>query len=198
MEIQLQVLAGRTTSTEITLRKFPLTVGRHRESQLRITSRLVSRRHCRFDDVSGVLLVTDLNSSNGTYINGRKIEEPTLLHPGDTLDIGPISFEVRYLGDVGGVVNENQEGRQGANGGNKTNSPGGVVRDELPTIITDGIAAEPGEDLADTFFQSSSGVSERQDQDEAIILKAFQKATPDLSAADDDLSWLDSDDGSDS
>lgn len=189
MEIQLLVLAGRTTSREITLRRFPMTVGRHRESQLRITSRLVSRRHCRFDDQAGLLLVTDLNSSNGTYVNGTKIEEPTLLHPGDTLEVGPISFEVRYLSSVGGVVAD----ENGASGGETEDGPLDSPRDELPTIITEGTSSDLGEDLADTFFRGADESSGDPDRDEAMILKAFQKATPELgSIPDDDLSWLDS------
>jgi pSer/pThr/pTyr-binding forkhead associated (FHA) protein len=40
------------------------------------------------------LLVTDLQSQNGTYVNESAITEPTLLKPGDTLQVGAILFQM--------------------------------------------------------------------------------------------------------
>ena len=43
-----------------------------------------------------MLVVHDLDSSNGTFINGERIDEPTFLYPGETLRIGKVSFEAEY------------------------------------------------------------------------------------------------------
>jgi predicted component of type VI protein secretion system len=96
VKIRLLVQSGRTETKEIYLRKFPSVIGRHYQCNLRITSRLVSRRHCMLKDRNGWLTVVDLESLNGTYVNGRAIDSETDLKPNDTLEIGPISFLVKY------------------------------------------------------------------------------------------------------
>lgn len=97
VKVRLRVQGGSSSSEAITLQKFPTTVGRHRECKLRITSRQVSRRHCVLEERDGRLAVRDLESSNGTFVNGQRIQGETILQPGDCLGIGPISLQVEYL-----------------------------------------------------------------------------------------------------
>ena len=59
-----------------------------REGDLVIDDREVSRRHARLTVVDGSLVVQDLSSLNGTWVNGRRIETQTLLAPGDVVGIG--------------------------------------------------------------------------------------------------------------
>lgn len=47
-----------------------------------------SRRHASFARVDGGIMVSDLGSTNGTYVNGKKIEEPVMLSPGDVVQLG--------------------------------------------------------------------------------------------------------------
>lgn len=96
LKVNLVVERGRTSVSKITLRKLPTTVGRHRSCRLQITSRQVSREHCVFDEQDGVLIVKDLGSSNGTYVNGQRITLETVLEPGDKIEIGPVLFRVDY------------------------------------------------------------------------------------------------------
>ena len=51
----------------------------------------VSRRHARLTRFHGRLYIEDLNSANGTWVNGRRIQQfvPTVLAPGDTVTLGP-------------------------------------------------------------------------------------------------------------
>jgi pSer/pThr/pTyr-binding forkhead associated (FHA) protein len=55
----------------------------------------ISRRHAVVRVVEGSLVVEDLNSLNGTWVNGRRIALPTLVEPGDRLTLGTTSIEVR-------------------------------------------------------------------------------------------------------
>ena len=48
----------------------------------------ISRRHCRVGLVMGELFVTDLGSSNGTFIGTRKLTAPALLAPGERITVG--------------------------------------------------------------------------------------------------------------
>ena len=77
-------------------------VGRSLEAVLRLDSDGVSRFHARLEHSNqGVLVLSDLGSSNGTYVNGRRLERPEPLHDGDRVRFGPrASFVVRY--GVGG------------------------------------------------------------------------------------------------
>ena len=43
-----------------------------------------------------MLVVNDLGSSNGTFVNGESIDEPTFLFPGEQLQIGKVVFEAEY------------------------------------------------------------------------------------------------------
>lgn len=56
----------------------------------------VSRRHARILKQKDTVLVEDLGSINGTFINGKKLQPyvPEILHDGDTLQLGKISIEV--------------------------------------------------------------------------------------------------------
>ena len=59
----------------------------------------LSRRHARFYFAeNGAALVEDLGSSNGTFVNDRRITGPRLLHPGDRVRVGTTTIEL--LGDT--------------------------------------------------------------------------------------------------
>ncbi len=71
-------------------------IGRASGSVVRIPSVEVSRRHCRLRQANGVVTVEDLDSANGTFVNGRAVSGMQLLRPGDTLAVGPVTFVVEY------------------------------------------------------------------------------------------------------
>ena len=83
-------------------RDFPLTkeisvLGRRQDCALRIPTRDVSRQHCELVQQKGQLTVKDLGSSNGTYVNGKRVAESEL-KPGDYLKVGPVMFAVQING----------------------------------------------------------------------------------------------------
>lgn len=55
----------------------------------------ISRRHAVVRVVEGSLVVEDLNSLNGTWVNGRRIALPTLVEPGDLVTVGTTVIEIR-------------------------------------------------------------------------------------------------------
>ena len=65
-----------------------------REGDLVIADPEISRRHCVIRVVDGTLVLDDLQSLNGTWVNGKRIDFPTLLAPGDTIGLGTSSIEV--------------------------------------------------------------------------------------------------------
>ncbi len=97
MNYQLIVLRGRSASKAVKLVEGITTVGRQDDCQLKIASAQVSRKHCQLFEHKGHLLVKDLGSANGTFVNGQKIAPQRVLEPGDELAIGPIRFRVEKL-----------------------------------------------------------------------------------------------------
>jgi pSer/pThr/pTyr-binding forkhead associated (FHA) protein len=66
----------------------PVVLGRTRDSDVVLRDPEVSRRHLRFDSRSGVVYAEDLASSNGTFLNGRRLSEPIEIREGDEIDVG--------------------------------------------------------------------------------------------------------------
>jgi S-DNA-T family DNA segregation ATPase FtsK/SpoIIIE len=65
-----------------------------REGDLVIADPEISRLHCSIRIVDGALVVDDLQSLNGTRVNGKRIHFPTLLAPGDMIGLGTSEIEV--------------------------------------------------------------------------------------------------------
>ena len=87
--LQSGPLAGRGLAVDD-----ELVVGREL-ADLTIDDAELSRRHAVIRAVDGKLQVTDLGSLNGTWVNGRLINAPTLVGPGDVIEVGRTSIGVR-------------------------------------------------------------------------------------------------------
>lgn len=79
---------------------FPLTDGEHLAGReegygVRVDASTVSRRHARIVVVSGRATVEDLQSTNGTWVNGQRIAGPTSFGPGDELALGNEKLQTR-------------------------------------------------------------------------------------------------------
>jgi pSer/pThr/pTyr-binding forkhead associated (FHA) protein len=97
MDYQLVVVRGRSAAKTLKLANGITTVGRQEDCQLRIGSSQVSRKHCQLFEQGGRLVVIDLGSSNGTFVNGTKIEGHHVLKSGDVLSLGKVKFRVEKL-----------------------------------------------------------------------------------------------------
>lgn len=83
------VLQGGEQSGEWPLTKDTISIGRMPESDLYLKDDgRVSRQHAVIHRAPTAFILTDLNSSNGTFVNGAPITEPTVLHPGDQIRVG--------------------------------------------------------------------------------------------------------------
>jgi FHA domain len=70
-------------------------IGRAPDCQVVLDDTYASQQHARVFDSSGSFHVEDLGSTNGTYVNGRKISYPLELRQGDRIKIGKTVFEFR-------------------------------------------------------------------------------------------------------
>lgn len=73
----------------------PRTIGRTAHADFILDAPLISRVHCRLTaDASDQLIVEDLESTNGTKVNGKAIDR-AVLREGDTLTVGRVEFRVK-------------------------------------------------------------------------------------------------------
>ncbi|GAB4572758.1 MAG: hypothetical protein Kow0077_13110 [Anaerolineae bacterium] len=79
-----------SSKRRVVLREFPYTLGRARDCSLVLDHNGVSRLHARLDYAHEQVTITDLGSTNGTYVNRHRIppHEPRRLKAGDVLNLG--------------------------------------------------------------------------------------------------------------
>jgi pSer/pThr/pTyr-binding forkhead associated (FHA) protein len=93
MEARIWLTGGREP------RSFPLaegttTIGRDPKATIALDDEAVSWHHLEIESRGGVLIATDLDSRNGTALNGERLERPRRLRDGDTLIVGSQRLEV--------------------------------------------------------------------------------------------------------
>lgn len=73
------------------------TMGRAPRADFVVDAALVSRLHCRLAAGAAEIEAVDLESTNGTYVNGRRVDRGTLRH-GDRLRVGAVELVVTKTG----------------------------------------------------------------------------------------------------
>ncbi len=96
---RLELVDGRCDPEALDLGAESL-IGRHQQCDLRLFDETISRRHARIVVADGEVTLEDLASSNGTFLNGERIQRAARLFDGDVLRIGDTSM--RYLSADGG------------------------------------------------------------------------------------------------
>ena len=69
-----------------------LVIGRADGNEIRIEDNFASGHHARVFDHDGLAYLEDMRSTNGTYLNGHRVEGQELLHPEDLIRIGDTEF----------------------------------------------------------------------------------------------------------
>lgn len=92
----LTCLAGTSVGQTVKIEAAALVLGRGPEAGLRIADDGVSRQHCRLSrNAAGEVLVEDLGSTNGTFIDGQR-HSRHILREGDKLQVGATTFALRF------------------------------------------------------------------------------------------------------
>jgi len=82
-----------------------ITVGRSPTNNIFIRDKNVSRVHCQIVVASGVCTLTDLQSTNGTFVNGQRVTE-CRLKPGDELRVGTTLLQLEEMDEKGRAITE--------------------------------------------------------------------------------------------
>ena len=94
MDARLWVATGGESPRSVALRDKRTVVGRSPDADVVIDDEAVSWNHLEIERRGDVLLATDLDSSNGTALNGEPLDRPRRLRGGDVLTIGGHRLEV--------------------------------------------------------------------------------------------------------
>lgn len=96
MKVSLKVLTGNHEGKLIPVKDEKFFVGRSESCQLRPKSDSISRRHCAIVQKEGKVLLLDLKSRNGTFVNDKQLspDKAKVLKSGDKIKIGQLEFEI--------------------------------------------------------------------------------------------------------
>ena len=97
MDVKLILFKKNGSQKAIPLPSKVTIIGRRQDCDLRIPLMPVSRRHCQLILNNETLKIRDLGSRNGTFLNGKRIEEATA-QAGDKIMIGPLTFAIQING----------------------------------------------------------------------------------------------------
>src|SRR3954452_18710274 len=90
----LEIVEGPEAGRQLPLGS-AIEIGRDPGDGLAILDPEISRRHARIEPGGDGATVTDLGSTNGTYVNDQPIEAPRTLRPGDRIRVGTTVVELR-------------------------------------------------------------------------------------------------------
>ena len=106
MQVQLVVANTKHKGHIVPVNVPSFKIGRAEGCHLQSSSSSVSPLHCVIDTHEGTVMIQDLGSESGTYVNGNRISAPQVLQNGDRITLGKHSFLVTITATSGGSVSE--------------------------------------------------------------------------------------------
>ena len=99
--LELMITNGTLAGRRFAMKSGGLRLGRSSSNDIHVPDEELSRNHCLFEPVGETgIRVTDLASSNGTYLNGKPLGcEPADLKPGDVIEVGQVAVRVVNEGE---------------------------------------------------------------------------------------------------
>jgi two-component system cell cycle response regulator len=91
-EACLVVIYGLDLGKRFSLDRPEFIIGRSDKADIRIDQEAISRNHCKIVNTGNAVVLCDLNSTNGTFVNDRMVDEQTL-HDGDFIKVGRCIFK---------------------------------------------------------------------------------------------------------
>lgn len=92
--IRIEIIGGVHKGNKFNV-PLPCSVGR-RDADIRIRDMTISKRHISFEAFDDMIILKDLNSTNGTFLNGQEVRE-AVLSDGDIIQIGDTSLRIQFV-----------------------------------------------------------------------------------------------------
>lgn len=100
LKLALRADSGLSVGQVIPITQARTILGRSVEAGIAVDDSKVSRSHAAIDIQNGFHRLVDLGSTNGTYLNGRRVENCQILNPGDEIRVGSTVYVVELLDKV--------------------------------------------------------------------------------------------------
>lgn len=212
MKVMLVAFKPDGTRVDFRVRGERCVIGRDTDADLRIPVGTVSRQHCEVRIDGDEPVVRDLGSSNGTFLNGKRVTESSI-DAGDLLRVGPTTFTVVVDGIPDVVTPPSDEGAEpegssmmdipapkaspsvaaAAKGGKASRDDDAPAKAKaapapapapVPAAAPGGIDADEDEERGGGFEDPLSKMIERQDDDDDFDFDFFDD---DEDEDDDDM-----------
>jgi predicted component of type VI protein secretion system len=96
VQAKLVVVMGEGPADHFQL-ELPAIIGRSRSTDVKLEHPLISRHHCEVYEADGVMMLRDLGSLNGTFVDGTRLTEQAMpIEPGGEFSVGPVTFRAEY------------------------------------------------------------------------------------------------------
>lgn len=160
-------LVAAEDGQSIVLDKAVVLIGRHPDCDVVLTdSRKISRKHCCLAQVNNSLVVRDLGSTNGVWVNGERVDRQLQLRLGDEISFGDVPFRLLEQESPGQKKTPHAQQRERAKNGRNApivSTPNRVdLSQEIPVpipeegesfIVEPSMGGDPGRaDEDDDFF----------------------------------------------
>ena len=173
MKIKLKVLKGSKAGKAIKVPTPTCLIGRGDDCHMKTKSEAISRRHCAIFVKDARVLIRDLKSKNGTYVNEKKITNDQILETGDQLKIGPLEFEVMIDHALGGDKKPKVKDIKEAARRTTQGAPGGATVDD--TDISDWLEEANERERADRLVDPETRQLTMDETDQSNLQKMLQK-----------------------
>jgi hypothetical protein len=100
MKLSLIVGKGKRKGKIIPVTAHQFIIGRHRECHLRAGSSAISQHHCALLSRGSKVVVRDFDSTNGTFVNQKRVQGEQELAENDLLEIGSLAFRIHIEADA--------------------------------------------------------------------------------------------------
>jgi hypothetical protein len=94
MHVRVKIMQGSNTGKEIKIPSPQCVIGREDGCHIKPNSDAISRKHCVILTTENEVVVRDLKSRNGTFVNEERVADEAVLLNGDVLKVGPLQFEM--------------------------------------------------------------------------------------------------------
>jgi hypothetical protein len=157
---ELVISSDGVETQHVHLLKDRTTLGRRHHNDIALADLSVSGMHCVFERLAGVIWLTDVGSTNGTFVNGERIQRHCLCHA-DVISIG--TYSARFLSEAPLAEGRNTSpvrldalGAPGSASARKARLlvlEGAVAGQEVPLVKTVTTFGKPGDAVVGIFHR---------------------------------------------
>lgn len=193
MRVSLKVVGGKHNGRQIAISVPRFIIGRGETAHLRPASDMISREHCAIETSNGQVVISDLGSRNGTFVNGEKLTGAHECKSGDEVRVGRLTFEI-VLDPVKPSVKKPKV-KSAVEAASRT-AAGKSAQPSIEDSITDWLTEGDDDDIPDKSEREELSNAEtvqlklddttRIKGDEADIIAEAEKALEEASAKQDE------------